>query len=61
MPSPTLSTVGWDASVGVRSVSALNNTEAEVVLLITANGEVVGATPCDDLNQCNLVGAPRCC
>lgn len=54
--SPTLSTVGWGAPVGVRSDSTWNNPEPEVVLLVTAGGKVVGATLGNDVNLRDFEG-----
>jgi fumarylacetoacetate (FAA) hydrolase family protein len=54
--SPTLSTVGWGAPIGIRSDSTWNNPEPEVVLLVTAGGKVVGATLGNDVNLRDFEG-----
>jgi fumarylacetoacetate (FAA) hydrolase family protein len=54
--SPTLSTVGWGAPIGIRSDSTWNNPEPEVVLLVTAAGKVVGATLGNDVNLRDFEG-----
>jgi fumarylacetoacetate (FAA) hydrolase family protein len=54
--SPVLSTVGWGAPIGVRSDSAWNNPEPEVVLLADAHGRAVGATLGNDVNLRDFEG-----
>jgi fumarylacetoacetate (FAA) hydrolase family protein len=54
--SPTLSTVGWGAPVGVRSDSTWNNPEPEVVLLVAPSGKAVGATLGNDVNLRDFEG-----
>lgn len=54
--SPTLSTVGWGAPIGVRSDSTWNNPEPEVVLLVTSEGRIVGATLGNDVNLRDFEG-----
>ena len=54
--SPVLSTVGWGAEVGIRSDSSWNNPEPEVVLLVDAQGAVVGATLGNDVNLRDFEG-----
>jgi fumarylacetoacetate (FAA) hydrolase family protein len=53
---PPLSSVGWGAEVGVRSDSGWNNPEPEVVLLVTPEGKVVGATLGNDVNLRDIEG-----
>jgi fumarylacetoacetate (FAA) hydrolase family protein len=53
---PPLSTVGWGAEIGVRSDSTWNNPEPEVVLLVAADGTVVGATIGNDVNLRDFEG-----
>ncbi|MXO60162.1 fumarylacetoacetate hydrolase [Altererythrobacter salegens] len=54
--SPVLSTVGAGAEIGVRSDSAWNNPEPEVVLVVDHHGEVVGATLGNDVNLRDFEG-----
>jgi len=54
--SPVLSTVGAGAEIGVRSDSAWNNPEPEVVLAVDPRGEVVGATLGNDVNLRDFEG-----
>jgi fumarylacetoacetate (FAA) hydrolase family protein len=54
--SPVLSTVGSGAEIGVRSESAWNNPEPEVVLAVDPQGEVVGATLGNDVNLRDFEG-----
>lgn len=54
--SPTLSTVGWGGPIGIRSDSTWNNPEPEVVLLVDAQGTIVGATLGNDVNLRDFEG-----
>ena len=54
--SPVLSTVGQGAFIGIRSDSVWNNPEPEVVLIVDAGGEVVGATLGNDVNLRDFEG-----
>lgn len=54
--APVLSSVGFGAAVGVRSDSSWNNPEPEVVLVIAADGEIVGATLGNDVNLRDFEG-----
>ena len=54
--SPVLSTVGAGAEIGVRSDSAWNNPEPEVVLAVDPRGQVVGATLGNDVNLRDFEG-----
>ena len=54
--SPVLSTVGPGAQIGVRSDSAWNNPEPEVVLAVDPDGEIVGATLGNDVNLRDFEG-----
>jgi len=54
--SPVLSTVGAGGEIGVRSDSAWNNPEPEVVLAVDRRGEVVGATLGNDVNLRDFEG-----
>ena len=54
--SPVLSTVGSGAQIGVRSDSAWNNPEPEVVLAVDSQGEVVGAALGNDVNLRDFEG-----
>jgi fumarylacetoacetate (FAA) hydrolase family protein len=48
--APPLSSVGWGDYVGIRTQSAWNNPEPEVVLVVDASGRAVGATLGNDVN-----------
>ena len=54
--SPVLSTVGPGAEIGVRSDSAWNNPEPEIVLAVDPRGQVVGATLGNDVNLRDFEG-----
>jgi fumarylacetoacetate (FAA) hydrolase family protein len=54
--SPVLSSVGWGDWVGVRSDSAWNNPEPEVVLACNGRGEILGATLGNDVNLRDIEG-----
>lgn len=54
--APVLSAVGLGAQVGVLERSTWNNPEPEVVLAVTAGGEVVGATLGNDVNLRDFEG-----
>jgi len=54
--APVLSTVGWGSEIGVRSDSAWNNPEPEIVLVINAAGTPVGATLGNDVNLRDFEG-----
>lgn len=54
--SPVLSAVGSGAQIGVRSDSAWNNPEPEVVLAVDPRGEVVGAALGNDVNLRDFEG-----
>jgi fumarylacetoacetate (FAA) hydrolase family protein len=51
-----LSAVGWGADVGVRSNSDWNNPEPEVVMVVTRDGTIVGATLGNDVNLRDIEG-----
>ncbi|MFN2136022.1 MAG: fumarylacetoacetate hydrolase family protein [Candidatus Promineifilaceae bacterium] len=51
-----LSTVGPGAEVGILAISSWNNPEPEVVLLVNALGDVVGAALGNDVNLRDLEG-----
>jgi fumarylacetoacetate (FAA) hydrolase family protein len=51
-----LSSVGIGADVGILPYSSWNNPEPEMVLLVTSNAEVVGATLGNDVNLRDLEG-----
>ncbi|MCW3847433.1 fumarylacetoacetate hydrolase family protein [Sphingomonas sp. LB-2] len=53
---PVLSAVGWGADVGVRSNSDWNNPEPEVVMVVTSDGNIVGATLGNDVNLRDIEG-----
>ena len=54
--APVLASVGAGAKVGVRSDSAWNNPEPEVVLVVTPGGEPIGATLGNDVNLRDFEG-----
>ena len=54
--SPVLSSVGWGEEVGVRSDSAWNNPEPEVVMVVDPHGRALGATLGNDVNLRDFEG-----
>ena len=54
--APVLSSVGHGAQVGIRSDSAWNNPEPEVVLVCDRSGRAVGATLGNDVNLRDFEG-----
>ncbi len=54
--APVLASVGWGDRVGVRSDSAWNNPEPEVVLVCDSQGRVVGAALGNDVNLRDIEG-----
>ncbi|WP_420022323.1 fumarylacetoacetate hydrolase family protein [Brevundimonas subvibrioides] len=54
--APVLATVGWGDRVGVRSDSAWNNPEPEIVLVCDPTGTVIGATLGNDVNLRDIEG-----
>jgi len=54
--APVLSSVGTGADVGLHPISTWNNPEPEVVLVISANGRIVGATLGNDVNLRDVEG-----
>ncbi|MDF3021561.1 MAG: fumarylacetoacetate hydrolase [Steroidobacteraceae bacterium] len=54
--SPTLSSVGWGDWIGVRSDSAWNNPEPEIVLAVDSAGRILGATLGNDVNLRDIEG-----
>ncbi|MFL6547353.1 MAG: fumarylacetoacetate hydrolase family protein [Povalibacter sp.] len=53
---PPLSSVGWGDWIGVRSDSAWNNPEPEVVLACDGKGRILGATLGNDVNLRDIEG-----
>jgi len=53
---PVLSAVGWGAEIGVRSNSDWNNPEPEVVMIVTPDGNIRGATLGNDVNLRDIEG-----
>jgi fumarylacetoacetate (FAA) hydrolase family protein len=53
---PPLSSVGWGDWIGVRSDSAWNNPEPEVVLACDRTGRILGATLGNDVNLRDIEG-----
>lgn len=54
--APVLSTVGTGQDIGIRSDSAWNNPEPEVVLVVDATGRIVGVTLGNDVNLRDIEG-----
>ncbi|HEY0014147.1 MAG TPA: fumarylacetoacetate hydrolase family protein [Allosphingosinicella sp.] len=54
--APILSTVGWGGDIGVRSDSTWNNPEPEMVLIVSSDGRVKGATLGNDVNLRDFEG-----
>ncbi len=54
--APVLSSVGWGDWIGVRSDSAWNNPEPEIVLACTNTGRIVGASLGNDVNLRDIEG-----
>lgn len=54
--APVLSSVGAGAAIGVLARSTWNNPEPEVVLAVTADGRIVGATLGNDVNLRDFEG-----
>ncbi|MEN5363163.1 fumarylacetoacetate hydrolase family protein [Brevundimonas intermedia] len=54
--APVLASVGWGAEVGVRSDSAWNNPEPEVVVICDPAGRPVGASLGNDVNLRDIEG-----
>ncbi|QGP80129.1 fumarylacetoacetate hydrolase family protein [Sphingobium sp. CAP-1] len=54
--APVLSTVGAGAQIGIRSDSTWNNPEPEIVLLVNAAGNAIGATLGNDVNLRDFEG-----
>jgi fumarylacetoacetate (FAA) hydrolase family protein len=53
---PALSSVGWGDWIGVRSDSAWNNPEPEIVLAVDSAGRILGATLGNDVNLRDIEG-----
>jgi fumarylacetoacetate (FAA) hydrolase family protein len=54
--APPLSAVGWGDWIGVRSDSAWNNPEPEIVLAVDSAGRILGATLGNDVNLRDIEG-----
>jgi fumarylacetoacetate (FAA) hydrolase family protein len=54
--APVLSSVGWGAQVGIRADSQWNNPEPEIVLVVSPQGSVAGATLGNDVNLRDIEG-----
>src|SRR5690606_5469219 len=54
--APVLSSVGYGAAVGVPRASTWNNPEPELVLIVTPDGRIVGATLGNDVNLRDVEG-----
>ena len=54
--APPMAGVGIGAEVGLHAISAWNNTEPEIVLVIAADGRIVGATLGNDVNLRDVEG-----
>jgi fumarylacetoacetate (FAA) hydrolase family protein len=51
-----MSSVGYGAEVGLHPVSSWNNPEPEVALLVTSQGQIIGATLGNDVNLRDVEG-----
>lgn len=54
--APVLSSVGTGAEIGLHPVSTWNNPEPEVVLAVSSDGRIVGATLGNDVNLRDVEG-----
>jgi fumarylacetoacetate (FAA) hydrolase family protein len=54
--APVLASVGSGEDIGIRSDSAWNNPEPEVVLAVNSKGDIVGATLGNDVNLRDIEG-----
>lgn len=54
--APPMAGVGIGAEVGLHAISAWNNPEPEIVLVIAADGRIVGATLGNDVNLRDVEG-----
>ena len=54
--APVLACVGAGADIGVRTDSSWNNPEPEIVLVVTSDGTIVGATLGNDVNLRDFEG-----
>jgi fumarylacetoacetate (FAA) hydrolase family protein len=54
--APVLSSVGWGDWVGIRSDSAWNNPEPEIVIICDRHGRALGATLGNDVNLRDIEG-----
>ena len=54
--APVLASVGCGDDIGIRSDSAWNNPEPEVVLAVNSRGQIVGATLGNDVNLRDIEG-----
>lgn len=54
--APVLSSVGWGDWIGVRSDSAWNNPEPEIVIVCDSEGRALGATLGNDVNLRDIEG-----
>ena len=54
--TPPLASVGWGAKIGIRSDSSWNNPEPEIVLVVSKEGRIRGATLGNDVNLRDFEG-----
>ncbi|MCW5746785.1 MAG: fumarylacetoacetate hydrolase family protein [Alphaproteobacteria bacterium] len=54
--APPMASVGYGVDVGIRADSDWNNPEPEVVLVVNAQGDIVGATLGNDVNLRDMEG-----
>lgn len=54
--APVLASVGWGADVGILPISTWNNPEPEIVLAVSSQGKVQGASLGNDVNLRDVEG-----
>src|ERR1035437_4503725 len=51
-----MSSVGFDADIGLHPISTWNNPEPEIAIIVSSNGRIVGATLGNDVNLRDVEG-----